>query len=36
MTLLLAAVAATLVRQPAFNDVFPLMADWPPPEAAPA
>ena len=36
MTLLLAAVAATLVGQPAFNDVFPLMADWPPPEAAPA
>ena len=35
MTLLLAAVAAALVGRPAFNDVFPLMADWPPPEAAP-
>jgi hypothetical protein len=35
MTLLLAAVAAPLVGQPAFDDVFPLMADWPSPVAAP-
>jgi len=32
----LAALAAPLVRVLAFHDVFPLMADWPPPEAAPA
>ena len=36
MALLLAAVAASLVGQLALNDAFPLMADWPPPEAAPA
>ena len=36
MTLRLAAVAATPAGPPALNDVFPLMADWPPPEAAPA